>query len=254
MSAYPQILGVYVRNVTADVGAGTTRGSYDQKTYWYVRRTGDDTFEVQPINANHVPSGLRSVFGKGEFMAAFSPEPAYYERNTLPALKSLQKKIAEGEEQFALGRLDEAERAFLKALMIDELSVPANLGAGAVYAEKREFHKVKKALGILLNNDETFQAEQRARFNTLGMSLRKQGMLDEALEYYRKALEYNDKDENLHFNLARVHFDKGDHIAALDHLERCLAINPDLEVARKFQRYCRKQLGGSGLGSGDALR
>ncbi|MCK9240776.1 hypothetical protein [Desulfocurvus sp.] len=84
MSAYPQILGVYVRNVTADVGAGTTRGSYDQKTYWYVRRTGDDAFEVQPINANHVPSGLRSVFGKGEFMAAFSPEPAYYERNTLP--------------------------------------------------------------------------------------------------------------------------------------------------------------------------
>jgi tetratricopeptide (TPR) repeat protein len=254
MSVYPQILGVYARQAEADVGTGATQGSYSQTTYWYVRRTGDDAFEVQPLNANHVPSGLRSVFPKGEFLAAFSPEPAYYERNTLPALRSLQKKIAEGEEQFAKGRLDEAERAFLKALMIDELSVPANLGAGAVYAEKREFLKVKKVLGILLNNDETFQVEQRARFNTLGMSLRKQGMLDEALTYYRKALEYNDADENLHFNLARVYFDKGDHVATLTHLEHCLRLNPELEVARKFQRYCRKQLGDGGLGSAGALR
>ncbi|WP_028588534.1 tetratricopeptide repeat protein [Desulfocurvus vexinensis] len=254
MPAYPQILGVYARNTVADVGAGTTRDSYEQTTYWYVRRTGDDAFEIQPLNANHVPSGLRSVLPKGEFIAAFSPEPSYYERNTLPAIRSLQKKIAEGEEHFALGRLDEAERAFLKALMIDELNVPANLGAGAVYAEKREFQKVKKILGILLNNDETFQLEQRARFNTLGMSLRKQGMLDEALNYYRKALEFDASDENLHFNLARVYFDKGDHVATLEHLEHCLRINPGLEVAQKFQRYCRKQAQAGSLGTGGALR
>lgn len=240
MSAYPQILGVYSKNASAKVGAGHTKDTYEQTTYWYVRRVSDDEYELQPLNANNVPSGVRTVLPKGEFVVQHCPEPAYYERNTMPALKSLQKKIAEGEEHFAMGKLDEAEKAFLKALMIDELNVPANLGVGAVYSEKKEFQKVQKVLKILLNCDETFQREQSVRFNTLGMSLRKQGLLDEALNYYLKSLEYNDKDENLHFNLARVYFDKGDPNATMQHLTTCLEINPDLEVARKFMKYCRK--------------
>jgi len=240
MPAYPQILGVYSKNTTADVGTGITKGNHEQTTYWYIRCMDNDSYETQPLNANHVPSGVRSIQPKGQFILNYTPEPTYYERNTLPAMKSLQKKIQQGEEQFALGKLDEAERSFLKALMIDELNVPANLGVGAVYSEKQEFKKVQKVLNVLMNCDETFQAEQRASFNILGMSLRKQGMLDESLNYYLKALEYNDKDENIHFNVARVYFEKGDQAETLKHLELCLAINPDLEVARKFVLYCEK--------------
>lgn len=254
MPQYPQILGVYSRNATADVGAGATRDSYQQTTYWYVRRTDDDAYETQPLNANNVPSGIRSVLPKGEFITQFTPEPSYYERNTLPALKSLKKKIEEGEAFFALGRLDDAERAFLKALMIDELNIPANLGAGAVYSEKGDYKKVRKVLGILLNNDETFREEQRERFNTLGMSLRKQGLHDEALKYYLKALEFKMDDENLHFNLARVYFDKGDQMATLEHLERCLQLNPGMEMAQKFMRYCHKNFQDAPLGRGKVLR
>lgn len=242
MSVYPQILGVFAKSTAGVVGAGTTRDSYEQTTYWYARRLGDDLYEVQPLNAAHVPSGVRSQLGKGEFMAQYAPEAAYYERNTLPAMKSLQKKIDEGDAHFAMGRLDEAEKAFLKALMIDELNIPANLGVGAVYSEKKEFQKVKKVLNILLANDETFQEAQRERFNTLGMSLRKQGLLEESLDYYLKALQFNDRDENLHFNLARVYFDMGERQATLHHLDQCLAINPQLEVATKFVKYCKKRL------------
>lgn len=240
MASYPHILGVYAKKEDAGLGAGSTKGSYQQVTYWYVRRISDDEYETQPLNANHVPSGIRITCSKGDFLLQYTPEPNYYERNTLPALKSLQKKVEEGERSFAEGKLDDSEKAFLKALMIDDQNVPANLGVGAVYSEKNEFGKVKKVLKILLNNDETFQQEQRARFNTLGMSLRKKGLIDESLAYYLKALEFDDKDENLHFNLARVYFDKGDEAQTLHHLQCCLELNPGLEVAHKFVRYCEK--------------
>ncbi|WP_461209059.1 tetratricopeptide repeat protein [Desulfocurvus sp. DL9XJH121] len=242
MSIYPQILGVYSLAQNAEVGAGGTRGQYAQVTYWFARRLSDDEYEVQALNANHVPSGVRSLLGKNDFVTAYTPEPSYYERHTQPALKSLAEKIRQGEEAFAKGNLDKAEQAFLKALMIDELNVPANLGVGAVYTEKGEFKKVKKVLDILLNQDETFRQEQRQSFNRLGMGLRKQGLLGEALAYFQKALELHADDENLHFNLARVHFDRGDHVSALEHIRRCLDLNPDLDVAKKFLRYCEKQM------------
>lgn len=242
MSIYPQILGVYSLAQAANVGEGSTTETYEQVTYWYARRISDDEYEVQPLNEHHVPSGMRSMLGKGEFLKRYSPEPAYYERHTQPALRSLAEKIEQGEDAFSKGDLDKAEKAFLKALMIDDLNVPANLGVGAVYTEQGEFQKLRKVLRILLNQDETFREEQRKRFNVLGMGLRKRGLLDEALNYYLKALEFNAADENLHFNLARVYFDKGDHASTLEHLQQCLAINPDLKVAQQFLLYCEKHM------------
>ncbi|GAB6175811.1 tetratricopeptide repeat protein [Desulfobaculum senezii] len=241
MSQYPQILGVFSRTQAAGVGHGATQGEYSQTTYWYVRRLDDDEYEVQPLNDHHVPSGLRNSITKGDFISAYAPEPRFYEQNTVPAIKSLQQKIRKGEEAYADGNLDEAEKAFLKALMIDELNVEANMGVGSVYADKGEFHKVKKVLNILLNQDATFVAEQRVRFNRLGMSLRKQGMNAEALRYYEKALEYHDKDENLHFNTARVYYDLGRKEECIRHINAALAISPNMEPARKFLRYVEKK-------------
>ncbi|NJB67669.1 tetratricopeptide (TPR) repeat protein [Desulfobaculum xiamenense] len=241
MTLYPQILGVYSMTKSTDVGHGTTQGHHTQTTYWYVRRLDDDTYEVQPLNARHVPSGLRNALSKGDFITVYAPEPRFYEQRTIPALKSLRDKIQKGEEHYAQGKLDDAEREFLKALMIDELNVEANMGIGSVYADKGEFQKVSKVLDILLNQDASFVEEQRVRFNRFGMSLRKQGMHEEALRYYSKALEYNDKDENLHFNIARAYFDTGRKDECITHIKAALTIAPDMEPAAKFLRYVEKR-------------
>lgn len=235
---YPRILGIYSRNT--DKGHGEASAKRKQQTHWFVRRLSDDEFEVRPLNPNHVPSGVKILLGKGEFVTGYTPEPQYYERNTLPALKSLSKKIELGEQFFKKGLLSKAEQEFLKATMIDEENAKANLGLGSVYAEQGEFRKIKKVLARLLNNDEVFQEEQRRQFNTFGIGLRKQKMYEEAIAYYSKALEYDDKDENLYFNLARAHFDKGDEISCLQNLEAALKLRPDFEEARKFMAYAEK--------------
>lgn len=240
MSSFPQILGVYSLQIEADVGTGGTAEKHANVTYWYARQLSDEEFEVQPLNAHHVPSGIRSVMQQLDFLRQYTPEPRYYRLHTVPALESLTRKIATGEQAFADGNLDEAEAQFIKALMIDDKNIEANYGLGEVYSEKKEFNKLKKVLNTLLGLSEAFTYEHRQKFNRFGISLRKNGHYDESIKYYEKSLEIVDDDENVYFNLARVYFEKGMNDRCMASLESALNLNPEFMEAQKFLKYCKK--------------
>ncbi|QGY38839.1 tetratricopeptide repeat protein [Pseudodesulfovibrio cashew] len=240
MSDYPHILGVYSLQLQADIGTGGTQEKHENITYWYARQLSVDNFEVQPLNQHHVPSGVRTELKRLDFLKQYTPEPTYYRLHTVPALETLSRKVAQGEEAFANGDLDEAESQFLKALMIDDKNVDANYGLGEVYSEKKEFSKLKNVLDTLMGLPEAFSFEHRQKFNRFGISLRKNGHYDESIRYYRKSLELVDNDENVYFNLARVYFEKGLNTECVKNLETALEINPSFVEAQKFLKYCRK--------------
>lgn len=240
MADYPAILGVFSLRRNEEVGTGATQTRHDQLTYWYARQISDDSVELQPLNVYHVPSGIKKLRPLDEFLRTCMPEPRYYEANTVPALNSLKSKIEQGEKFFSMGLLDDAEKAFLKALMIDELSVPANYGLGEVYTEQKDFQRLRKVLNVLMGLDDAFAAEHRQKLNTFGINLRKQGFFDESIEFFNKALEIRKDDEHIYFNLARVHFDKGEIGKCLDILNQATSLNPEFAEARKFIRYCEK--------------
>ncbi|WP_319581730.1 tetratricopeptide repeat protein [uncultured Pseudodesulfovibrio sp.] len=240
MDEYPAILGVYSLSLEADVGTGGTASRHDNVTYWYARQLAHDQFEIQPLNAHHVPSGVRSVLGELDFLRQYTPEPTYYRVHTVPALETLRRKIEMGQDAFVNGDLDEAERQFLKALMIDDKNIEAHYGLGEVYSEKKDFDKLKKVLDTLLGLEEAFTFEFRQKFNTFGISLRKNGHYDESIRYYEKSLEIVDNDENVYFNLARVYFEKGRSDYCVSNLQQALKINPAFVEAAKFLKYCQK--------------
>ena len=238
MSGYPQILGVFSLRKRDEVGTGATAAVHDQVTYWYVRSLEENVFEVQPLNAHHVPSGIRSVVNGLNFLKQYSPEPTYYAHHTVPAMETLRRKLDAGAEHFDAGRLDKAEREFIKALMIDEMNVEGNYSLGEVYSEQQEYNKLKKIIDVLLTLDEAFGTEQRQRFNSFGISLRKNGHYDESLRFYEKSLEYDDKDENVYFNMARVLYEKGSLSECVESLRRALHLNPQFKQARQFLKFC----------------
>lgn len=236
-----RVLGVYSKTVALQSGVGFTSQTQEQKTYWFVRRLDDDRYEIQPLNSRHVPSGLQHVISKGQFMSEYVPELDYYERKTVPALKSLGKKLEKGEELFHANQLDEAEKEFSKALIMDEHNPQANLRLGEVYCMNKDYKKLKAALDRVMNNDAVFAEEERHRFNEFGMSLRKNGYHQESIQYYSKALDVNGQDEHLHFNMARVFFDMGKMEECKGYLQKALDVRNDFQEAALFLRYCRQR-------------
>lgn len=240
MPDYPTVLGVFSHRKHVSVGSGTTKTAHQKLTYWFVRQIGDDTFDIQPLNIYHVPSGMREFIKGDVFLAEYTPEPNYYNVNTVPALRSLYEKITKGEEHLSEGNLDAAEMEFLKALMIDDLNIEANYGLGAVYTEKNDFDKLARILKVLMGQGGTFSHEHKERLNAFGVRLRRNGHLEQAAAFLEKAHEATPDDDHIMFNLARVYFDRKELEKCRTTLTRALQVNPAFIEARKFLNYCQK--------------
>lgn len=231
------ILGVYAKTKRPASGFGGSHGPAEQKTYWFVRRLDDDTYEVQPLGRNHLPTGMAVAISKRCLMTEYVPEIDYFERRTLPVMQSLQRKLDRGEELFQSDQLDAAEKEFAKILFIDEQNPQANLRLGDICCLKKDTKRLKKVLQRILINERIFVDGMRHRFNEFGMNLRKNGLLEEALGYYSKAIAMNGEDEFLYFNAARVLWEMDEKEQCREHLEKALQINPEFEEARRFLNY-----------------
>jgi len=245
MTEYPTILGVYSFGKEESIGTGTTSARRTTVTHWYCRQLNTIDIEIQPLNGYHVPSGVRKIITCDEFVKVYTPEPKYYEMHTVPALRTLKEKIDQGIAAFSSGNLDKAEKDFIKALMIDDLNIDANYGIGEVYSEKKEYVKLKHTLNTLLGLDEAFNKVHMQKINSFGVSLRKNGHFSEAINFFNKALEINRTDENLHFNMARVYYDKGELHSCIDCLRHAVNLNNAFGEAIKFISHCERKLGDS---------
>lgn len=247
------VLGVYSMVKSANYGQGTTSRAREQKTLWFARRLDDDTYTVQALNANSIPSGPLTSVTKGDFMRNYQPEQGYYEKRCLPFVESLQKKLAQADKYLAGDDLGGAEKEFCKALLLDEKNPKANIELGKIHLQTGDGKKLTQALRRILNIDALFQEQERHLFNEFGICLRKEQRFAEAIAFYSKAVEHNAEDENLHFNIARAKAESGDTDGAREHLEKALALRQDFEEARRFLVHLDKSGAGDPLpGSGAA--
>jgi len=231
------ILGVYSLIKSAETGHGATTRSYQQTTLWFVRRLGDDTYSVQALNANSIPSGPITGISKGDFIRNYRPEPGFYEKRCLPFIDSLKKKLRRAEQYLDAADLDGAEKEFCKALLLDEKHPKANIELGKIYLQEGDGKKLSRALKRILGIDALFQEQERHLFNDFGICLRKSKHFSEAIAFYAKAIDHNAGDEHLYFNIARAKAESGDPDGAREDLEHALALRPDFSAARKFLEF-----------------
>ena len=198
-----EVRGVFSTQEIRRVGTGTTTRKTVQKTFWFVEQKGQD-IECQPLNPNYIPSGPKRKISMDELIAKFSPEPEFYMNSVYPKMQELKKTISSADRQRENGNNFTAEYEYSRALKVDEENVRANFGIGLTYLERGDKAKAQDIFERLVKLDGAFQAEHKHLFNDFGINLRKNKMLTQALEYYKRAQELSPNDENLYMNIARV--------------------------------------------------
>ncbi|MDP2849069.1 MAG: tetratricopeptide repeat protein [Humidesulfovibrio sp.] len=247
--AQARISGVFSQKKTAKIGSGTTARKTEVVTYFFVQEREDGMMEVQPLTASDLPFGPKLEVTRDELLANYLPDPqksmARAVSNLSPQELEIQKAVARGDKFRKRGESFTAEFEYNKALAMDMSNVRANFGIGLCYIERGEREKAHEVFERVVHLDAAFQDEHKHLFNEFGINLRKTGMHEEAQVYYRRALELSPDDENLHYNMARAAFDKGDSKTAAQHLGACLKLNPEHAEARQFIDYLkRKKVGG----------
>lgn len=238
--AKTEVRGVFSSQEVRKVGTGTTTRKTVQKTFWFVEQHGD-VIECQPLNLNYVPSGPKRKITMEELITKFAPEPEYYINAVYPKMRELQQSIDNGDGHREKGETFAAEYEYSRALKVDEENVRANFGIGLTYLERGDVGKAQNIFERLVKLEAAFESEHKHLFNEFGINLRKNRMMQQAVEYYQRALELSPNDENLYMNMARAQLETNDMEGCTTNLLKALSIAPRHESSLKFLAWMVKK-------------
>lgn len=235
-----RIEGVFSQSKASRIGTGTTAKRVMSKALYYVKQIDDDTVEIQMVNPSHVPFGEVEQISKEELLKDYLPMPQLY-KQVMGNLRQVQKSIARGDKFRQRNEHFTAEFEYGKALTLDEENVRANFGIGLCLLARDEKEKAQEVFDRIVKIDSAFEDEHKHLFNEYGIALRKKKLLDQAVEYYHRALELSGEDENLWFNLAYAEFSREDWKKCGEAINKCLELAPDHPEGKKMVAYLAKK-------------
>jgi tetratricopeptide (TPR) repeat protein/serine/threonine protein kinase len=128
------------------------------------------------------------------------------------------------------GEFDEAAALLRKATELDPRLFQAHLNLGHVLLSMK---RPEDAVAAFQKAIELSPTEAVGHYN-LGVALRESGRIDEAVAAYRKAIESAPDDPDFYVALAAVLCDKkGEHDAAVEVLQKAIALRPDHADAQR---------------------
>nr|WP_321513612.1 tetratricopeptide repeat protein [uncultured Pseudodesulfovibrio sp.] len=197
------------------MGMGANRRKHSSQTFWYVEQVGREEFSGRTINDRHLPSGDPEPITMQDLVSNYTPELSYFEELVRPAMDAAQ------------GDTDHA-------VAIDANGMMSLFGLSLIYLSRHEPDRARELLDQLVRIKADFDGKDQFLFNDFGIALRKSGLYPEAMAYFRRALEFVGDDENLYYNLARVHYENNDWEGCLEHLIISHRLNPKLDVTRNL--------------------
>lgn len=182
-------------------------------------------------------------------------ETKYLERLDRLSPLNVDRKISIGDNYMSLGEREKAVEVFDDAIKLATKEAMAQVGrvtrtiaehcisSAPELSEKYLRQSLDSKKGALDKSDiETY--------NRLGITLRKQGKPDQAIEEYRKALKIAPNDAGLYYNMAMAYSEGRQFQDAFNFLDKALTISPDLwsssetvcfNIATVFYRAARRE-------------
>ncbi len=232
---------VYLERIKSRVGTGDTAKRAVMENYWRAEPLPDGRIKMELLDLNDQPSGYSEVVDLEEFEGRFYLVEGWQPRKRDPKKERADKLTARADRHLANQEYLSAEFEYNNALRLDEENVRASFGLGKTYLAMGETDKARDTFGKLANIDAVLDPSNKHIFNECGIQLRKLGMFEEAITYYRRALELARDDENLWFNLGRALWEGGYKDKAAAAFKQALALNPKMVEAKALlgQMGCR---------------
>ena len=213
-------------------------------------------YDFSPENRYNTAKKLRA---EGYF------EAAGYEFMQSLGNKNLQKNSLEqvAEIMKVLGNEPKAAEFYKKAIAIAPGDMNLRLAYAMILDRTNNSEEALKEYGYVLqrsniNNKELLYSLEKtfakkldssptnANLNAnMGAVLQKQGRLDEALAYYKKAESYDPSNINTRINTGTLYQQKGDYKTAIKAYESVLILYPDNINANLYRAQCLDKLGDS---------
>lgn len=212
----------------------STQNARGKKKYFMVTELENNSFEIRKVNNKNLPSGPRQVIDRRSLTAHYTLEMEFWETKVRPSIERLNSSLERGEAHRNQGEFYSAEMEFKEILLLDEENVRATFGLGETYLEQKNTEKARDVFKKIIDLKSAYTPEHKHMFNDFGINLRKNGLYQEALEYYLRAVELDSEDENILFNISRTYFEAGDWENCIKYLTACLKKNKGVAEARRF--------------------
>ncbi len=227
--------GVFAEIITKSVGFGATKRKEKIKRLWFVERDDEGRTTIRALNKEYLPSGEAKEADPAQVVAEYYPEPGIYMDKVAPKLREIERLVHEGDGHRAREEHYSAEYSYRGALSIDEDHIRANFGLGLTYLSLGDTQRAGHTFRKIVSMKSAFGPEHKHLFNEFGISLRKSGMFEECVQYYKRALELHPEDDHLLFNIARAHYDAQELDKSLEFTLTALENNHDLREARRLR-------------------
>jgi len=235
-----KITGVFFEESTITLGTGHTQKTQKVKNYCNAEQVNEEKVKLAFLGNDGRPTGIVIEIALDEFLRRYTLDPNFKVKTKEESERD--RHIAIAEKHRARGEHFSAEMEYNSALKVDPESIRANFGIGTLYMEMGDTSRAKEVFRQLSEIEAIFEEDNKHIFNEFGIELRKASMIDEALANYLKAITISPQDEHLHFNIARVYYDKKELNDALEWIRKGIEINPHFRDARNFEALILKEM------------
>ncbi len=217
---------VYVQRTIMTLGTASTSRNATSENFYEAFPLENGTVKLVLLDMNDQPSVFSEIVAPEDLEQKYEPVPGYFEKKMSSQKKKLAKKLANGKEHLKQEEYFSAEYEFDGVIELDERNLEAQVGKGEALIGQGDLDGAQITLNKVSEFEELYDKSNKHVFNSYGMTLRKGGFYDKAVESYTKALRMDPTDENLFYNIGRANYDKEAYDKALLFLEKCLKLNP----------------------------
>ncbi|MFH1136500.1 MAG: tetratricopeptide repeat protein [Pseudomonadota bacterium] len=151
---------------------------------------------------------------------------------------SLQEKIEQGLELMEAERQDEARALFEEVIGDPDAELKHFFTIGDAYLKKSRWKEAQEIFHAALKK----YPDSINALNRMAISLRKDQLFPQAMDYYKRALLLSPRDEGLFYNMARLLLDMGHREKAVQALKKSLSLNKDFKPAAALLEKVQDQI------------